>query len=236
MGKRKKSQGECAYCGGKAEAIEHVIARQFYFGEAPQKHNIPRVPTCNNCNQQKQRSEDLAGVLLTLMSGEDTALDVANNRISRTLNQNKKILKLLETVKMKIRIGDTGKFEKVGLLEIPQDSQDLLREFYLYLVKGMYKFETGTRVPQKHSIALFYLTGNSYAKGLIDHVTSKIRLTVKEYALGEFKVAYAVEKEDTPDKISSVWFVEFRNTSIYAVTHGIEDEQVLMNIDKWRWK
>ena len=236
MGKRKKSQGECAYCGCKAEAIEHVIARQFYFGEAPHKHNIPRVPTCNNCNQKKQRSEDLAGVLLTLMSGEDTALDVANKRISRTLNQNKKILKLLETIKMRIRIGDTGKFEKVGLLEIPQDSQDLLRDFYLYLVRGMYNFEKGDRIPYKHSIALFYLTGNSYAKGLIDHVTSKIRLITKEYALGEFKVAYAIEKEETPEKISSVWLIEFRETLIYAVTHDIEDEQVLIKLDKLRWK
>ena len=54
----------CAYCGvpGASTTADHVFAREFFLTE--RRSNIPKVPACKACNEDKARLEFyLTGVL-----------------------------------------------------------------------------------------------------------------------------------------------------------------------------
>jgi len=61
----------CAYCGkeGAATTADHVIAREFFFRD--DRGNLPQVPACNECNNDKSKLEHY--VTAALMAGSRLA-------------------------------------------------------------------------------------------------------------------------------------------------------------------
>ena len=61
----KKYKGKtCAYCGmpGASETADHIFAREFFL--EVRRANLPKVPACRTCNDEKARLEHyLTGVL-----------------------------------------------------------------------------------------------------------------------------------------------------------------------------
>src|SRR5947209_15193891 len=46
----------CVYCGAPATSDDHVIAAKFFL--EPQRGNLPQVPACERCNNEKSHLED----------------------------------------------------------------------------------------------------------------------------------------------------------------------------------
>lgn len=64
MSSKKYKAKTCAYCGvpGASTTADHVFAREFFLTE--RRSNIPKVPACKACNEDKARLEFyLTGVL-----------------------------------------------------------------------------------------------------------------------------------------------------------------------------
>lgn len=64
---KKYRDKTCVYCGrpGASAAGEHVFSRQFFPPDL--RHDLPKVPTCEDCNTQKSGYEDY--VLSTVAMG-----------------------------------------------------------------------------------------------------------------------------------------------------------------------
>ena len=54
----------CAYCGvdGSSSTVDHVIAKSFFFEE--DRANLPQVPACKKCNNDKSGLEHYATAAL----------------------------------------------------------------------------------------------------------------------------------------------------------------------------
>ncbi len=57
MGSKRYRGKRCVYCGrdGAADTGDHVIARGFFLPS--ERDQLPQVPACNQCNNEKSRIE-----------------------------------------------------------------------------------------------------------------------------------------------------------------------------------
>jgi hypothetical protein len=87
---RRKFRGlPCVYCGAPATTDDHVIAAKFFL--EPQRGNLPEVPACERCNNEKSHLEDY---LMVVLGFGATHLDATANLaqlVARRLENNLKL-------------------------------------------------------------------------------------------------------------------------------------------------
>ena len=52
----------CVYCGKRATTDDHVFAAKFFLER--ERGNLPKVPACQKCNNEKSHLEDYLMVVL----------------------------------------------------------------------------------------------------------------------------------------------------------------------------
>jgi len=87
---RRRFRGlPCVYCGALATTDDHVIAAKFFL--EPQRGNLPEVPACERCNNEKSHLEDYLMVVLGFGAmHQDAAANLAT-LVARRLENNLKL-------------------------------------------------------------------------------------------------------------------------------------------------
>jgi hypothetical protein len=134
MSKRYKSK-TCAYCAtpGATETGDHVLARQF----VPVAHRaqIPQVPACRPCNQDKAELEHYAATVM-LFGGRHA--DAATNLQvdgPRRLAKNQKLHRELASGSSRLWTKEPSGF-LVNALTVPIDGEKI-EKLIEYIVRGL---------------------------------------------------------------------------------------------------
>lgn len=91
MGSKKYQNKTCAYCGveGASTTADHVFAREFFLGG--KRDNIPKVPSCNSCNNKKSVLEHYLATLLPFGGSHENSSENLSQMVPKRLNKNKRL-------------------------------------------------------------------------------------------------------------------------------------------------
>lgn len=133
MGKGYKGV-PCVYCiEGVSEDGDHVISRQFFLPE--KRANLPKVPACKACNNDKSKLEHYLTTVLPFGGGHADAGRILTNLVPPRLAKNNKLhAAILDGLGHHIASTNGGQW--VPGMTIPFDGQDMER-LYEYIVRGL---------------------------------------------------------------------------------------------------
>ena len=209
----------CVYCLAPLERRqrqkEHVVAQQFFPQEAQWLDDLVTVPSCKGCNQEKQRAEDIVGVLMPIGDTSPGARRVLMERIPRTLKKNRRLHRSLYESYVTWWLHEGGVFRPRRALVLSPWHQQAFFKWYQFIIKGLYWEEHRRPLPALFEICLIKPWPGARARLMID-VFRQLAPKVKKRSLagGEFLYAFAVAERDPV----SLWWVQFRSTEMAAVT------------------
>jgi hypothetical protein len=131
----KKFKGKtCIYCGTakSSQTGDHVFAREFFLPD--RRDNIPQVPACIKCNNEKSILEHY---LITILPFGGKHLDAYQNlakMVPRRLEKNNKLHWQIAQNRENIWIEKNGIF--LQSMKIPFDSSKL-DKLFCFIVKGL---------------------------------------------------------------------------------------------------
>jgi hypothetical protein len=144
MGSKKFKGKTCAYCAvpGSSETGDHVFARQFFVES--DRANLPEVPACARCNNDKSASENYLLQLLPLGASHAGADNVRTNLMpKRAAHHGNKVLRqTLESPNSPVWLLDSEgqKHERIPVLV---DAQKL-KNWCGAIAQGLAYFHWGT--------------------------------------------------------------------------------------------
>lgn len=91
MTSKRYKRKDCAYCGKHQASTEgdHVIAREFFFEE--DRSNLPQVPACKTCNNQKSTLEHYVSAALMAGSNHAHGDRYRREKVAPRLAKNRKL-------------------------------------------------------------------------------------------------------------------------------------------------
>jgi hypothetical protein len=146
----------CSYCGrSRASEEDHVIARQFFPPEELFRGGLPKVPACGACNRNKQRVEDTVGVYLQFGHASDASRQVLEDRVPRTLKKNFRLARSLKAGLWRGLVRRPSGLVVPGLgLRLDDQVLEQIHDWYCFVVRGLYRHESGGHLPETHSVHL----------------------------------------------------------------------------------
>jgi hypothetical protein len=225
----------CSYCGrDSAEEADHVVARQFFPDEGAYRSNLPKVPSCGGCNRAKQRVEDTVGVYLQFGHGSDASRQVLEKRVPCTLKKNQRLARSLRHSLGRIIVPKESGVLSPGLAFRLDDAVLAhIHDWFAFVVKGLYRHETGESLPTDHSIHLLKATTKKQHEILLNVIRQDSRHVRRDLAQGELQYVFTLSRVDP---ISS-WLLAFKSVDVFAVTLGPEcPESVRRSTEAHAWK
>ena len=204
MGSKKYKGKPCVYCvDGISGEGDHIISRKFF--PVKFRGNLPKAPSCKQCNEVKSLLEHYLTAVLLFSSDHITALKSQGEKVNRRLNKNLPL-------KNDLRSGISPAWmpAKNGLLErtiaIPFQSEKLI-EYCEYIVRGLVWHEWDVIVPKHYAIEVMSLTqhGYSFFRDYIFKLSPDLK-RVRTYADGGF--SYTCTRNST-DGAFSAWHLKF---------------------------
>jgi len=204
MGSKKYKGKPCVYCvDGISVDGDHIISRKFFPVEF--RGNLPKAPSCKQCNEAKSVLEHYLTAVLPFSSDHITALKSQTEKVSRRLNKNL-------SLKNELRSGispawmpvKNGTIEKT--IAIPFQSEKLI-EYCEYVVRGLVWYEWNVIFPKHYVIEIMSLTQHGY--GFFRDYIFKLSPDLKRdraYAEGGF--SYTCTRNST-DGAFSAWHLKF---------------------------
>lgn len=91
MGSKKYKNKTCVYCGteGLTTGPDHVFAREFFLEE--RREDLPKVPSCEQCNNSKSRLEHYLTSVLPFGGKHNDARKNLSEMVPKRLEKNKKL-------------------------------------------------------------------------------------------------------------------------------------------------
>jgi hypothetical protein len=138
MSKSKKYKGKlCVYCGRRlASTRDHVWAREFCLLE--HRQNLPQVPACEDCNNEKSKLEHYLTTVLLFGARHPNAIVMFETMAAKRLEKNRKLWASL-------RAG--YKAEK-----IPFES-NRIEPFFVFVAKGLLWHHWGVMLGTEDRVA-----------------------------------------------------------------------------------
>jgi hypothetical protein len=132
----KKYKGKlCVYCATRESTCpDHVIAREFF--PANQRANIPKVPSCDECNNTKSKLEHYATTVLLFGSRHVEAIDMLKKTAPKRLDKNLKLKRELQNKMERIWIKSTSDLILPTMI-VPIKRNELIQLFSM-IVRGLY--------------------------------------------------------------------------------------------------
>jgi|SRR6516165_636442 hypothetical protein len=89
--RRKQFAGQlCVYCNSNPAVVpDHVFAREFFL--VNQRDNLPQVPACDKCNNEKSRLEHHLTALLPFGGSHADALTNLETMVPKRLAKNARL-------------------------------------------------------------------------------------------------------------------------------------------------
>ncbi|MGV0981017.1 MAG: HNH endonuclease [Polynucleobacter sp.] len=120
----------CVYCLQRpSEDGDHVIARQFFLPE--QRCNLPKVPACKICNNEKSKIEHYLTTVMPFGGNHDNASDTLNTLVPNRLINN---IKLHNTLADEAIIPCNQDTQESAT--IPLDGNSLAK-LYEFIIRGL---------------------------------------------------------------------------------------------------
>jgi hypothetical protein len=191
MKRRHKFSGEiCVYSNNTpAESSDHAVGRNFFLVE--RRDNLPQVPACDKCNNEKSKLENYLMIVLAFGAKHKDA--VANLlKLVQPRLQNKANAKLLR----KLQAG----YARSGGTSIPLDHAPLEKLFAM-IAKALAWLHFGIRLGEGYSAtaSLFTNEGENWVNGML--ASGKTRVSGD---LGEGTFAFeGAQSEKNPEL--TVW-------------------------------
>jgi hypothetical protein len=154
----KKHKGKpCVYCAGMrlADTDEHIFARTFF--ATAYRHNLPKVPACRECNNEKSKLEHYLATVLPFGARNEDAVIYWRDNIPRRLAKNEKLCKQLASgaKRMWIKAGDS--------LYVPGTSFPIdgakITALFAFIVKGLMWHHWETLVGADTDVMVTAVTG-----------------------------------------------------------------------------
>ncbi len=111
----------CVYCGAPATSDDHVIAAKFFL--EPQRRDLPEVPACQRCNNEKSHLEDYLMVVLGFGAKHPDAKVNLDTLVRRRLENNLRLKRELEA-------GFDG-------VKIPFDHPEKIETLFAMIAQGL---------------------------------------------------------------------------------------------------
>lgn len=153
----KRFRGKpCVYClvNGSTQTGDHVFAREFFPDSA--RANLPKVPACERCNNEKSSLEHYLTSVLPFGGRHADALANLENMVPPRLARNLRLHRELAKGR-----GVAMTEERPGLhmptMTLPFDS-DRLHQLFGFVVKGLLYHHWGVLLLPSHGLRVMSLT------------------------------------------------------------------------------
>jgi hypothetical protein len=147
----------CIYCtvDGVSTSQDHVVAREFF--PPHQRHDIPKVPACDACNNQKSKLEHYLTTVLPFGGRHEKSPEILSELVPRRLQRNRKLQReLLNSWKSEISISHDGHLQPQHTFNVDADK---IEELYDFMVRGLCWSEWQLLLPKsKSEIQVGFLT------------------------------------------------------------------------------
>jgi hypothetical protein len=165
---KKEFKGElCVYCGESlATTSDHVISREFFL--VKHRGNLPQVPACGRCNNEKSALEHYLTVVLAFGGRHSHAAENLKTMVPKRLAKNAKLHREL-----------TAGLAKSGGDSIPLDHVRLDRLFEM-IAKGLAWHHWRVRLGQGHSAiaSTFHDAGEPFFDQMLSKMNTPHRVSV----------------------------------------------------------
>jgi hypothetical protein len=158
----KKYKGKtCVYCAKRTSTgADHVIALEFF--PMNKRANLPKVPSCDECNSAKSELEHYATTVLLFGSQHEDAEDMLKELASKRLNKNLKLKRELQKKSERIWVKSPSDL-LVPSMMVPMKG-DNFKKLFSMIIRGLYWHNWKIIFPSNYKIEI--LTIN--LQGLIE--------------------------------------------------------------------
>jgi len=197
MGSKKYKGKPCVYCAvpGASETGDHVIAREFF--RKPWPENLPIVPACLRCNNEKSKLEHYATAVLPFGAAHAEASAVLSTLVPGRLANNQKLHRhLAENANTKYVSRDGGRSWESGM-SVPLDASKI-EKLYELIARGLVFWEWDVLLPDADCAVLAgFLTSDG--RSFFDHyfVGQGVGTGVRNFGNGVF-VYEGVQSLESP--------------------------------------
>ena len=137
----------CTYCSERVSVTgDHVFAREFFL--RTQRANLPKVPSCDPCNQEKSDLEHYLTTILPFAGQHADALTNLSDMVPPRLAKNKKLHKNLSRDASQVWT-QTKSGLHAQSMALPFESERLV-DLFGYIVRGLLFFHWGVRLTAEH--------------------------------------------------------------------------------------
>lgn len=149
----KKFRGKtCVYCGtsGAADTGDHIIAREF-FPKSAKRADLPQVPACTRCNNEKSKLEHYATAVLPFGATHHEAGAILSTMVGGRLANNQKLARELAEGKATHYVSRDGGRSWDTEMTLPFDGGKIRRLFQM-IARGLAYLEWGVVLPEADCI------------------------------------------------------------------------------------
>jgi hypothetical protein len=199
MSKKYKNK-KCVYCAEKTSTTaDHIFAREFFL--LNERNNLPKVPSCHQCNKEKSELEHYLTAILPFGGFHETALENLSTMVPKRLKKNNSLHKELKENKAYVLSGE-NKENTIKLLTVPIDGQKML-DLFKFITKGLIWYHWQTIIDKRFDVEAISLTqhGEKYFQQKFFSLNSKNKV---EESIGNNIFSYqALQAIDIPQ--ITVW-------------------------------
>ncbi|MCO7227550.1 HNH endonuclease [Pleionea sp. CnH1-48] len=240
MGGSKKFRGKtCVYCrSSKSTTADHVFPRELF--QIEQRGNLPKVPSCKECNNEKSKLEHYLTAVLPFGATHSDSKKALSVDVSKRLEKNRKLhRKLKDGFGYMLVPSSEGGQEKRLAINLDYEQ---LHELVGFIGRGLIWHHWNRYLPLDRSFTVFTpsLLGIEFVSDLLQK-SSNLRVAVQ---LGDDTVRYNGVMSEIDEGIS-VWTIlllggmtvfdddlsyEFKNSFVAMITGS---EKAVRNIERY---
>ncbi len=155
MSKKFKNK-PCAYCltNLSTNTGDHVFAREFFMED--RRDNLPKVPSCERCNNEKSRLEHYLTAVLPFGGRHPDASVNLQDMVPDRLAKNARLHRELAQGSERPPIEETED-QALPTLTLPFDGRILERLFH-FIVKGLAFYHWGVQLGDQHGVRVITVT------------------------------------------------------------------------------
>ena len=219
---KKYINKKCVYCNLRISTNtgDHVFPRELFL--VNRRNNLPKVPCCTICNNQKSQLEHNLLAILPFGASHPDALENITTNTPKRLEKNVKLhRKLQASVNQTFIKNNRGIFEPIMIIDFDMVQ---LFELFKYITKALAYFHFNIQIDSRHSVKSFN------ASQTLNNFFNGMRQNHIEQDLGNGTVWYrGIQAKD--NEFLTLW--EYRiygglnfldqlsgNINCYTVSHG----------------
>lgn len=194
LGSKKYRNKLCVYCCRQQSVTgDHVFAREFFL---PSRRNeLPQVPTCDRCNNEKSKLEHYLTAVLPFGGRHRDALESLTTLVPKRLARNEKLHRHLATRKNDVWTLENGFYQKTTAIPVAPES---IERLFSLIARGLAWHHWNLYLTEEHELKALILT--SYGQDIFERCVFSLNAAQRvQISLGEGAVQYeGVQATDCP--------------------------------------